>query len=89
MLGYMDIGTHIEIVKGRDAGETGRVVRVCSLIGWLFVTLDKHAKDRVYRDLEHGPLIEYELRVTQPGRDPGLEPGSRGFESLHADHTGI
>ena len=63
MLGYMDIGTHIEIVKGRDAGETGRVVRVCSLIGWLFVALDKHAKDRVYRDLEHGPLTKCEVKT--------------------------
>lgn len=56
----MNIGDPITEIK---TGDTGRVVRVCDVTGWFFVTLDKHAEDRVYRNYEHGPLIERELKT--------------------------
>ncbi len=59
----MQIGQQIEIVKGRDAGETGVIVRICGLTGWVHVTLDKHADDRVYRTMEVGPLTKNEVKT--------------------------
>ncbi len=58
----MQTGQQIEIVKGRDTGETGVVVRICGFTGWVHITLDKYVDDRVYRSIEYGPLTMSEIK---------------------------
>ncbi len=59
----MNIGQQIEIVKGLDTGETGRVVRICKLTGWVHVTFDSNSEDSMYRDYEEGPFCEQEIKL--------------------------
>lgn len=54
----MTPGTPIQEIATGDKGH------VCRVDGrWIFVTLDKHAEDRAYRNIEFGPFVKRELKV--------------------------
>lgn len=59
----MQIGDRVKITKGRSIRETGRVVRICKLTGWVHVTFDSNSEDSMYRDYEEGPFCEQEIKL--------------------------
>lgn len=59
----MNIGDKVVVKSGHLADEPATIVRRDKGMPYYFVTIDRYADDRTYRDMEYGPFVASELAV--------------------------
>jgi len=61
--GGLKPGIHVRVRAGRNAGESGRIVRQDEFLGTYFMNFDRCRKDPVYHNIEWGPYFASQLDV--------------------------
>lgn len=59
--GKIRVGSAVRAIKGKHAGETGKVVGQDPYLGTYFLIFDRYKKDSVYKDIQWGPYFDSAL----------------------------